>query len=66
MIIADTSVWIDFFRIKEPVHQILSELLENRNILAIECIFGELLQGIKNNYEKNIITKYWENLKVVN
>jgi predicted nucleic acid-binding protein len=33
--------------------------LENREILAVECIFGELLQGVKTNSEKEIILGYW-------
>jgi hypothetical protein len=36
--------------------------LENREVLAVEYIFGELLQGARNKSEKTIITGYWKNL----
>jgi predicted nucleic acid-binding protein len=36
--------------------------LESREILAIELIFGELLQGVKNKKEKEIILDYWRYL----
>ena len=39
-----------------------SKLLETGRILAIECVFGELLQGVKNKNEQEIILKYWEHL----
>jgi predicted nucleic acid-binding protein len=36
--------------------------LESREILAVECVFGELLQGVKNISEKEIILKFWTHL----
>jgi predicted nucleic acid-binding protein len=36
--------------------------LETREILAVECVFGELLQGTKNKYEKEMILNYWKYL----
>jgi hypothetical protein len=36
--------------------------LEKKEILAVECVFGELLQGIKNKYEEEIIINYWNYL----
>ena len=35
---------------------------ENREVLAVECIFGELLQGAKNKQEKEIILDFWKYL----
>ena len=40
--------------------------LENKEILAAECIFGELLQCAKNKREQRIITSYWEHLPKIN
>ena len=40
----------------------LAKLLEENQVLAMELIFGELLQGVKNNREKSIINEYWLNL----
>ena len=62
MIIPDTSVWIEFLKNNAEYFSKLKYLLENQQILAIECIFGELLQGAKNKREIEIISLYWENL----
>jgi predicted nucleic acid-binding protein len=65
MVIPDTTIWIDFFRKKPDVFQKMRELLENRSILAVECIFGELLQGCKDKEEIDVIKGYWQNLPKV-
>ena len=62
MVIVDTSVWIEFFKNKEPYFSELSKLLENNKVLATECIFAELLQGVNNKTETNIINEFWNNL----
>lgn len=62
MILVDTSVWIDFFRGREPIFAQLKPILEKQEALALECIFGELLQGAKNEDERNTLKTYWENL----
>jgi len=62
MIILDTSVWIEFLKNNPEYFSRVKRLLENQQVLAIECIFGELLQGAKNKREIEIISLYWENL----
>lgn len=62
MILADTSVWIEFLRAKEPIFSQLGEQLEQRNVFGLECIFGELLQGAKGKRERKVIQDYWSNL----
>ncbi len=62
MIIADTSIWVEFFKRIEPIFSSLVTLLENRNIIGLSCIFGELLQGARNKRERQTIQSYWENL----
>ncbi len=62
MIIPDTSIWIEFLKNNPEYFSTVKDLLENRKVLAIECIFGELLQGAKNKREIEIISLYWENL----
>ncbi|MDR3343039.1 MAG: PIN domain-containing protein [Treponema sp.] len=59
MIILDTSMWIEFLKKHEPYFSIISSLLEQKEILAVECVFGELLPGIKTDEEQNIILQYW-------
>ena len=67
MIILDTSIWIEFLKQNQKFSKVVQELLEDRKILAVECIFAELLQGSRNNQEREIIINYWKNLpKVIN
>ncbi|MBI2487860.1 MAG: hypothetical protein HYW01_13155 [Deltaproteobacteria bacterium] len=51
MIIADTSVWIEFLRNNQPIHSILEDKLNRSEIIGIECVFGELLQGCASENE---------------
>jgi len=62
MIILDTSVWIEYLKNNQNFFPKISKLLENGEILAVECIFGELLQGVKEKSEKEIILKFWAHL----
>lgn len=62
MIILDTSVWIEFFKNNPDYYPIIQNLLENQKVIALECIFGELLQGAKSKREIEIISLYWDNL----
>jgi len=55
MIILDTSVWIEHLKGNRNFFVKVCKLLETNEILAIECVFGELLQGVKNKTEKDII-----------
>jgi predicted nucleic acid-binding protein len=59
MIILDTSVWIEYLRNNPAFFPEICKLLENGEILAVECIFGELLQGVKNKSEREIILNFW-------
>jgi len=36
------------------------KLLETREVLAVECVFGELLQGAKTARERDIILGFWK------
>jgi len=62
MIIVDTSVWIEFLKHNSPIFYLLEALLENRQALGVEWIFGELLQGALNKKEREIIKSYWHNI----
>jgi len=62
MIILDTSVWIEHLRNNQNFFPKVSKLLESWEIMAVECVFGELLQGVKNNSEKEIILGFWKYL----
>jgi len=62
MIILDTSVWIEHLKNNQDFFPKISKLLESGEILAVECVFGELLQGVKNEFEKDIILNFWAHL----
>ena len=62
MIILDTSIWIEHLKNNQDYYPKICKLLESGDVLAVECIFGELLQGVKNKKEKEIIIKFWEHL----
>ena len=61
MILADTSVWIEFLRGNNQFEH-LGGLLEQREITTTGAIFGELLQGARSAREINILKEYWNNL----
>jgi predicted nucleic acid-binding protein len=60
MILVDTSVWIEFFKHNELYFTNLRKLTEAQNVVAIEPVFGELLQGVKGRREKELIEQYWK------
>ena len=62
MIILDTTIWIEHLKNNKNYFSKTSKLLENKEILAVECIFGELLQGVKNEQEREVIKNYWKYL----
>lgn len=59
MILPDTSIWIEFFRQRNPYLPILRHHLEIGNVLALDVVFGELLQGAKNQREAAILENYY-------
>jgi len=66
MILADTSVWIEFLRKSdEDILYMMKMYLENDEVYTVSAVFGELLQGVRNNRERNIIDIIWENLPKV-
>ena len=62
MIIADTSVWVEFLRSRQPVYARLAELLERGMVLAHEGVFGELLGGARGRPDAELIGAYWNSL----
>jgi predicted nucleic acid-binding protein len=60
MILIDTSVWIEFFKQKEDFVQVIQPLLRMQKVVTVEPIFSELLFGVRNSRERNIIESYWK------
>lgn len=66
MILVDTSVWVSFLRKTDPdLSDILKKYLKKEQVYAVSAVFGELLQGAKNNRERHLISVLWENLQKV-
>jgi predicted nucleic acid-binding protein len=62
MIVADTSIWIEFLKRREPYFSRLRGLLEKGEVLGLSPVFGELLQGVKSGGEKETVLEYWKHL----
>ena len=62
MIIVDTSIWIDFLKKKLDEFDIFINLIETGQIIILDVIAAELLQGAKSKREVKIIKGYWKNL----
>ena len=60
MILIDTSVWIEFFKQKQPFKATVQTLLKSQMALSIEPVFAELLYGVRMQKEKDIIQSYWQ------
>lgn len=60
MILADTSVWIDFLEGKgTPQHMELHRLIEeDADICLTGIVIAEILQGIKDNVQRNEVMSY--------
>jgi predicted nucleic acid-binding protein len=63
--IADTAVWVEFLRNREPVHSRLKSLLERGEVLGVECVFGELFSGARSSRESAVLAAYWKSLPKV-
>ncbi len=60
MIIADTSIWVEYLRLHEPILTYFVKELDGGNILSIDCVLGELLQGIRREDELKRMLWLWE------
>ncbi len=60
MIILDTSVWIEYFRQNEPIANQVSNLLAEQKVIAVEPVFAELMFGVRNVQERNVIRTFWQ------
>ncbi|MDR1997699.1 MAG: PIN domain-containing protein [Candidatus Margulisbacteria bacterium] len=66
MLILDTSLWIEVFNLNPAYYPRVLPLIEQREIFAIECVFGELLQGARNKAEQGQILQYRACLPKIN
>lgn len=66
MIIVDTSIWIEVFRSRNGLINSVQSLLKHRELIGLEPIFTELLQGAKSNKEIKEIMELWISLEKIN
>lgn len=64
-ILADTSVWVDFFKPKSVVGNRLEALLIENSVWTCGIVLFELLQGVKSEGEKTKILEALLNLEYV-
>ena len=65
-IIADTSVWIEFFRNENsPVSDYLKQLLRSGQVALTGMVLAEILQGIKLSREARLVRNKLESLPFV-
>jgi predicted nucleic acid-binding protein len=57
-VLVDTSVWIEFFRKKEPYYSIVSGLMEDDRVCSLGLILAELLQGAKSEKEIKVLKEF--------
>ncbi len=62
MILVDTSVWIEFFKKREPFFSGLREQIETGQVIVHSLVFAELLQGCRQAEEAEVLFDYWETL----
>lgn len=57
-VLVDTSVWIEYFRKKEPSYSQVLSLMDEGRICCIGIIIGELLQGAKSEKELSVLRDF--------
>lgn len=64
-ILADTNVWIEFFRGSSSVGEHLAFLLQENSIFTCGIVIFELLQGIRSEKEKNLVVETLHGLSYI-
>lgn len=62
-ILADTSIWIEFFRHKSSVGGRLETLIAENSVWLCGVILFELLQGVRSGDEKRLILEALSDMK---
>jgi len=57
-VLVDTSVWIEFFKRKEPWHRAVSGLMDDKRICCAGIVLAELLQGAKSEKELSVLRDF--------
>jgi len=65
MILVDTSAWIDFFRDRKPLANIVDQALDENSVALCGPIYTELLRGFKNPQERNKVVPLLQACRVL-
>lgn len=57
-VIFDTSIWIEYFKGNVMYFDQCQQLIENGQIIGVDVVYAELLQGALNKREVEIIKQY--------
>jgi predicted nucleic acid-binding protein len=57
-VLIDTSVWIEFFRQREPYHGIVTKLIDDEQVVCCGIIIAELMQGAKSDKELVVLDDF--------
>ena len=64
-VIADTCIWIEFFRSKSEISDRLKNFIANNLVVGTGVILAELLQGVKTNREREIVIDIFNTLEYI-
>ena len=64
-VIADTCIWIEFFRTKSETSNRLKSLIANHLVIGTGIILAELLQGIKTSKEQEIVIDIFNTIEYI-
>lgn len=56
--LVDTSVWIEFFRKRDPWYAAVSRLMDDRLVCCAGIILAELIQGAKSEKELQVLRDF--------
>ncbi len=65
MILVDTSAWIDFFRDRKPLANIVDQALDENSVALCGPIYTELLRGFKTVQERNKVVPLLQACRVL-
>lgn len=57
-VLVDTSVWIEFFRKHEPYHGIVTQLMDEEQVICCGVILAELMQGAGSDKELAVLENF--------
>jgi len=64
-VLADTCIWIEFFNPDSLVGKALEQLIVSDSVVTCGIVLFELMQGIKSEKEKAVITNSISNLPYI-